>query len=453
MQSPPVKLPAKEPISWLWGLDHLAKVQTDQLSFYESLAQRYGDAVCLRFGPYRTWFFFHPDPIQELLTRQSDNLIRFKPIIDVIRQWNGDSLLVAEGESWKKRRRKVLPALQTKRLPNYGKTVVQLATNLCDSFDSQASNTGMVQIDTDSVMARLVLDISATSLFGNQPFNNGNEIERAIHVLSDTAFRESTSPFTLPDFLPLKSKRDKRWAMRVADDMVTRIVQQRLNEDSKENATDRGDLLSMLVEHHEGDALAIRNDSMSLLIASHETSGALLSWVFAMLVEHPSILHKITEEIETVLQGRLPEYSDFKELNYVRAVVEETLRLYPTAYALFTRTALKDLTLAGINIRKGDNVHIVPYTLHRSARWFNNPEEFQPTRFLNEPTWPKYAYLPFGAGPRVCIGQNFALMEACLALTTILQRWHPTKTDSKTVPEAKFSLRPKGGLLQTWTRV
>jgi len=134
-------------------------------------------------------------------------------------------------------------------------------------------------------------------------------------------------------------------------------------------------------------------------------------------------------------------------------VIEETLRLYPPAYALFTRSAEMDLSLGEVKIRRGDNVQIVPYTLHRSERWFKRADEFNPSRFLEAPTWPKYAYLPFGAGPRVCIGQNFGLMEACLVTATILQSWHPTSIQGDCVPEAKFSLRPKCGLPMIWRKV
>jgi len=447
-----LKISKRQPRRWLLGLDHLFHIKTDQLAFYESLEAEYGDVVRLQLGPYRTWLFFHPAPIEDLLTRQSNAFIRFKKLTDVVRQWNGDSLLLAEGDAWRVRRRKVLPAFQTKRLPNYGNAAVKHASRFCDKLGKKAANDEVVQIDTDAFMAQLTLDIATTTLFGSPPLSNGVEIEQAIQVLSDTAFRESTSPFTLPDWLPLKAKKKKLWAMKVMDEMVSGLVKARLADIEKGGAVDRGDLLSMLVEHHDSNALDIRNDSMSLLIAGHETSGALQSWVFALLAQHSDQLEILNTELESVLQGRSPNFTDLKNLKYLRAVIEESLRLFPPAYALFTRRAEKDVTLSDVKVKRGDNIQIIPYTLHRSERWFVNAEVFDPSRFLETPTWPKYAYLPFGAGPRVCIGQNFGLMEACLVTATVLQRWQPKQIIGRMVPDAKFSLRPKDGLQMIWEK-
>ena len=454
MSNPTLNISKRQPRRWLLGIDHLYRIKTGQLDFYKKLEADYGDVVRLQLGPYRTWLFFHPDPIEDLLTRQSKNFIRFKKLTDVVRQWNGDSLLLAEGEAWRVRRRKVLPAFKTKRLPFYGEAAVQHATRFCRTLEQHTEDSeegGQATIDTDASMAQLTLDIATTTLFGSEPLHNGADIERAIQVLSDTAFRESTSPFTLPDRLPLKAKKKKLWAMKIMDEMVTGLVSARLDEISQGGRSDRGDLLSVLVEHHEGDLLSIRNDSMSLLIAGHETSGALQSWIFALLAQHPDALKTLASELDTVLQGQPPCFADLKQLTYLRAVVEESLRLYPPAYALFTRCAESDVSLSGVKIKKGDNIQIVPFTLHRSERWFKEAEKFDPTRFLHDPSWPKYAYLPFGAGPRVCIGQNFGMMEACLVSATILQQWHPVKV-GQIEPEAKFSLRPKGGLPMTWVK-
>jgi len=452
MTYPKIKMSKSQPRKWLLGIDHLYRIKTDQLNFYKALENQYGDVVCLQLGPYRTWLLFHPDPIESLLAKNSKAFIRFRKLTDVVRQWNGDSLLLAEGEAWQTRRRKVLPAFQTKRLPNYGKAAVHHALRLCDRIDKQSNGAGSASLDTDAVMARLTLDIATTTLFGTDPVSNGDEIERALQVLSDTAFRESTSPLSLPDWLPVKAKKDKKWAMGVMDDLVTGLVNTRLEDIEQGGDADRGDLLSMLVEHHKGHALEIRNDSMSLLIAGHETSGALLSWIFSLLAQYPEACRKAQDELDAILGGRQADMSDLRELPYIRAIIDETLRLYPPAYALFTRQAIQDVDLAGVSVKAGDNIQIVPYTLHRSKRWFGEGDKFVPERFLSDATWPKYAYLPFGAGPRVCIGQNFGLMEACLVTATILQHWTPASVDTPVVTEAKFSLRPKGGLPMSWTK-
>ena len=440
--------PATQPRSWCFGLDHLIRIRRDQLAFYDDLRARYGDVVQLKLGPYRSWILFHPAPIEALLTDQWASFIRFKKLTDVVAQWNGNSLLLAEGEEWRERRRKVLPAFQTRRLANYGAMAVRHATQFADRLDQQTDSNGCVMFDTDAAMARLTLDIAVSSLFGADPPENGHEVEKALLVLSDTAFRESTSPLSIPDWFPLPAKHRKQWAMGIMDRLVVGLVERALRRDGN----DSGDLVSMLIEHHDRDALAIRNDAMSLLIAGHETSGALLSWIFACLSQNRDWLERISDELKQVLNSRAPKIEDLSLLKTVRAVVEETLRLYPPAYSLFLRQATIDVDLDGTAIAKGDLVQIVPFTLHRDARWFENPTMFDPARFLGEPTWPRYAYLPFGAGPRVCIGQNFALMEVCLVVATILQRSKPSRLDQLPALAPKFSLRPKNGMPMTWRR-
>jgi len=247
--------------------------------------------------------------------------------------------------------------------------------------------------------------------------------------------------------MPLAVKRDKKWAMKTMDDLVMGLVHERIERGAD---GDQSDLLASLIEQHGGDVEEIRNDVMSLLIAGHETSGALLSWLFACLANAPKWLEKLQQELETVLAAREPTAADLASLPILRAVIDETLRLYPPAYTLFLRQAEEDVDLLGIQVRKGDLVQVVPFITQRDPRFFNNPNAFDPSRFLTKPSWPQYAYLPFGAGPRVCIGQNFGLMEICLVAATLLQRMIPLGLDQHPTPLPKFSLRPLGGLPMTW---
>lgn len=437
---------AKQPSTLMLGLDHLLKIRGDQLQFYENMRATYGDVVRLRLGPYRSHLLFHPAHIEELLTRKWSKFIRFRKLTDVIRQWNGDSLLLAEGDEWRQRRRKVMPAFQTKRLPDYGVMAIAETEKLCETL-AQTAVDGELRIDTDARMARLTMDIATRTLFGAQPRSNGGEIEKAIQVLSDTAFRESTSLASLPDWFPLPDKHRKKWAMKIMDDLVRELVRERIERGTQ---GDQRDLLSSLIEQHDGDFEDIRNDVMSLLIAGHETSGALLGWLFACLARSPDWLTKLLQEIKDAIGTRSPSAADIANLPILRAIVDETLRLFPPAYTLFLRQAEEDIDLLGVKLRKGDLVQIVPFTTQRDPRFFINPTSFDPARFLTNPSWPQYAFLPFGAGPRVCIGQNFGLMESCLVVATLLQRMVPLATKGFPTPSAKFSLRPLGGLPMTW---
>ena len=442
------RIAAGQPAPWLLGVNHLMRIKQDQLRFYSDMRAQHGDAVPLRLGPYRSWLLFHPDHIEELLTRRWASFIRFRKLTDVVRQWNGDSLLLVEGEEWRARRRKVMPAFQTRRLPAYGRMAVEQTETLCIGLLEQ-SRGGALHFDTDAVMARLTLDIATRTLFGAAPRENGEEIERAIQILSETAFRESTSPLTLPDWLPLPAKRQKLWAMHVMDGAVSGLVRERMQ---RGEAGDQADLLATLIEEHNGVFTDIRNDVMSLLIAGHETSGALLSWLFSCLATEADWLRAVQEELERVLSGRAPEPADLLQLPILRAVVDETLRLFPPAYTLFLREAHEPVQLLDLTLRKGDLVQIIPFTTQRDPRFFERPDSFDPNRFLVEPTWPRYAFIPFGAGPRVCIGQHFGLMETCLVSATILRHLVPAPLDRVPEPLPQFSLRPKGGLPMGWVR-
>ena len=436
------------PHSLLFGLDHLLRIRHDQLRFYADLRAGHGDRVRLRLGPYRSWLLFHPRDIEAVLVRHAGSFVRFRKLTRVLAQWNGDSLVMAEGQRWRDRRRKVQPAFQTRRMADYAAIAVDHARRLCARFDGEAQD-GTLTVDTDVAMARLTLDIATGTLFGSLPLDNGDTVERAIQILSETAFRESASPFSLPDWVPLRAKTRKRWAIGVMDDVVSGLVGRRLDEPGE----DRGDLLSMLIEQHGSDFVPIRDDAMSLLIAGHETSGALLSWVFLALVEHPDWRARVTAEVADAAGRRVVTVADLAALPVLRAVIAEVLRLRPPAYTLFLRQATGAVVLDGATIAHNDLVQIVPYTVHRDPRWFPDPEHFDPSRFLGEPTWPTYAYLPFGAGPRVCIGQNFALVEAAVVAATVLQRWEPVAVPQSPAPEPKFSLRPRGGLPMTWRSI
>lgn len=446
----PPELGHGQPSSALLGIDHLLRIRSNQLAFYRELRDRHGDAVRLRLGPYRTWLLFHPEYVEAVLTREWQHFIRFEKLTNVVKQWNGPSLLLAEGSEWRERRRKVMPAFQSKRMPTYAAAAIDHAHRLTLQWSHLAGARREVAIDTDAVMARLTLDIATTTLFGAEPLPNGDEIQKAIQVLSDTAFHESTVPVVLPDWRVLPSKRRKRWAMELMDSTITGLIRRRLDDFASGGLRDRGDLLSMLVEHHEGNASEIRNDSMSLLIAGHETSGALLSWLFACLANNSVELSLVQAELDAALRERLPTLSDLRSLPVTTSAIEEALRLYPPAYSLFLRQATADVAIGDLRIRKGDNVQIVPHALHRDPRWYEEPQAFKPSRFRQAATWPQFAYLPFGAGPRVCIGQNFALMEACLVAATILRKWEPAPLATMPKPSAKFSLRPRCGLPMVW---
>lgn len=426
----------KGPSPALLGLDTLINIRRDQLGFYADMRARFGDTVPLRLGPYRSWLLFHPDQIEVVLASKAKKFIRFERMMKVLRQWNGESLFIAEGQSWHDRRRKVLPAFAQKKMPAYEAVFQQVAQDWVKHLSEKADTEGNLHLDADDIFAQIALDIALRTLFGGGFSEGMDQVSEHIKVLSKVAFRECASPFTLPDYLPLPGKREKKAAMAFMRDLVRGLVEDRL----KGHAGD--DLLQVLIETHVGDKQEICDDAMSLLIAGHETSGAALSWIFALLADHPAALSKCQNEVART--------NEVHEMNYLRAVVDEALRLYPPGYTLFLRQATEDVDIAGTAVKKGDLLQIIPYMTGRDPRFFVEPNQFRPERFLTEPTWPFFANIPFSAGPRACTGHQFALKEVSIIAAELLRAFQPRLSGAFPAPEPKFSLRPQNGLPMIW---
>lgn len=443
MQHPNIS--KKQPAPYLLGLDALNKIKKAPLSYYMSLKNNHGDAVRIQLGGHRCWFLFHPDHIEQVLAKQADKFIRFERIMKILRQWNGNSLLVAEGESWKERRRKILPAFKQQRMPQYA----QMITAQTSALICELTKTADKECEIDFVMAQHALDIAGVTLLSKTFSSQSQEISSAVHALSEIAYRETTSPFLLPTRLSMYFNKNKKNVVRIMKTTIKNIVKQRL--DGKESKD--SDLLSILIEHHGGDPNLIEEDVMSLLIAGHETSGATLSWLFLLLSQHPVILTKVHSELDSVIKNDFPSFDHLKKLPYLSAVIKETLRLYPAAYALFCRQVISDIELEGVSIRKGDLVQLLPYVTQRDERWFENADTFQPERFLDKEDWPQYAYFPFGAGQRVCIGQSFGMMEVMLTAASVLMNLTLAPEKEKALSmHPRFSLRPTTGSKVTFSK-
>ena len=321
-----------DPKSLLSGPNNLLWLKRDQLGFYAAMQARHGDAVLVRLGPYRMWLLFHPDAVGAVLTEHASAFIRFEPVMRILAQWNGRSLIISEGDRWRARRRQVLPAFASRRLPGYGDRIVARTLAFLDRWTAATAN-GVLTTDTDRAMAALALDVAVDTLFDKQMDGEAASIGAAVATLSDVAFQESTSLLRLPAWLHPPWSR-KRRAMGQMDQLVTGIVRDRLAG----QASDRGDLLSMLT-NQEDDARAIRDEVMTLLIAGHETSGALLTWAALALSQHPPVLESLQAELSTVLAGRPPAAADLPAMPLLRSVIEETLRLYEVVPSV--RTGLR----------------------------------------------------------------------------------------------------------------
>ena len=289
-------------------------------------------------------------------------------------------------------------------------------------------------------------------MFDAEMTGRAAQLGDAVADLSDIFVREISAVVSLPDWLPLPSKRRKRRALRLLDTMIRDIIRER-----RASGEDRGDLLSLLLlaTDDEGDGLGMsdeqaRDEAITAFNAGHDTTATALAWVWSLLATHADVQDRVSGEVREVLGGRPATFEDVARLEYTQRVIKESMRLYPPTWTLFAREACEDLTIGDWSIPKGSWVMMFPYVTHRDPRFFENPERFDPERFSDERAEqiPQYAYIPFGAGPHACIGASFATMEMTLIVATLIEQFQIelSARQGAIEPEPHVAMRPKGGL-------
>lgn len=427
------------------------RFQRDALDVLRQWHREYGDIACLGLGRLRFYWIFHPDLAREVLVNQAKKFRRTGRQVNVLREWAGDGLVTSDGDFWLRQRRLVQPAFNSKRFPSYAREMTGATSRLVDRWLQERS----APIEMNAAMTDLTLEIISGAFFGTSLAGQFRQLGEAVAFLSEYGTREIGRPFSLPNWLPLPGIRRKLQTIRFLNETIDRMIRER-----RASNEDRGDLLSMLLHatDEEGDGKGLtdqqaRYQAMTLFLAGHDTTAGALPWVWYLLAKNPEAETRLVEEVERVLDGRTPAAQDLPQLAYTHGVVKETLRLYPQAYVLFARAAAEDIELAGYRIPRGSQVYPVPYIIHHDARWHPDPERFDPERFAPErfDRLPSCAWIPFGAGPRACIGAAFATMEMVLIVATVVQRVRlalaPGQDDPEPLPN--FSLRPKGGLQMT----
>jgi cytochrome P450 len=433
------------------GLATGRNFRRDALGLLRKWHRDYGDIVYLGVGTLRFYWLFHPGLAREVLITQARRFRRAGRQVEVLREWDGDGLVTSDGDFWLRQRRLVQPAFNAGRFPGYARQMTAAASRLVDRWLKEQP----ASIEMNTAMTDLTLEIMADTFFGADLSSETRRLGEAVAVLSEYAVRELGKPFSLPNWVPLPGIRRKLRAIRFLNETIDRLIRER--RASKE---DRGDLLSMLLHatDDEGDGRGmtdeqVRHEAMTLFLAGHDTTAGVLPWVWYLLARHPQAEARLVEEVDRVLHGRTPTADDLPRLAYAQMVVKETLRLYPQAYVLFARVAAEDVELGGYRIRRGSQLFPVPYIIHHDARWHPDPERFDPERFTPErfDQLPSCAWIPFGAGPRACIGAAFATMEMVLIVATVVQRVRLSLAPGQGDPEPLplFSLRPRGGLRMT----
>jgi cytochrome P450 len=427
-----------------WALAR--RFQNQLLEFPTELARTYGDLAHFRLGPVHFYFVNHPELVKEVLITRGKSFKKLPRVIKALSQVDGNGLVLSDGDFWLRQRRLVQPAFSTKRFDGYAKIVVDSARQSVDSWKLGS------QIDVVHEMRRLALAIVARTLFGAEVSDTEGILGTATETISEIVTRETSRLIQWPQWFPTADNRRKRAAIQVVDRVIRRIIRER-----RANGEDRGDLLSMLLAavDEEGDGTRMtdeqaRDEVITLFNAGHDTTASSLGWTWYLLAKHPDVATRIRDEVRSVLQGRPASYADVATLVYTTQVVKESMRLYPPTWALIPRVAKQPVTIGEYELPKGAWVYIYPWVLHRDPRFFPDPERFDPDRFAPDrvDSIPQHAYIPFGAGPHVCIGNTFATMEMALALATIVPRCRLTLPPDHppVIPEPLIAIRPRDGL-------
>lgn len=426
------------------------RLATDRLALMTTAALEYGDAVRMRIGPKTLYFFNHPDHAKHVL---ADNSASYHKGIGLVqaRRALGDGLLTSEGELWRKQRDVVQPAFQHKRIARQAGAIAEEAAGLVARLRAHAAGR---PVDVVQEMTRLTLGVLGRTLL-DADISGFGAVGHSFEAVQDQAMFEMVTLSAVPTWIPLpkqvRFRRARRELHRVTDQLVM------LDRAPGEDGGAGDDVVSrlMLSTRAETDGRVRRqrmdDELVTLLLAGHETTASTLSWAFYLIDRHPDVRERLHAEAADVLGDRLPVYEDLHRLTYTSMVLEEVMRLYPPVWIL-TRQAQQDDTVGGYHVPAGSDVLICPYTLHRHPSFWEDPGRFDPGRFDKSLSSerPRYAYIPFGAGPRFCVGNHLGLMEATFALALVSRDLRLTlQPGRRVVPEPMLSLRVRGGLPMT----
>jgi cytochrome P450 len=410
---------------------------------------RQGEIVPLKIGLKRGHLVSDPAIVRHILLENISNYDKRTPAFDAVRVVLGNGMLTSGGAFWKRQRRISQPAFHGESVQRFGPIIERLAAECATDWEV-AARAGTT-VDASADMMKVTLRIVAATLFGDDLAGDAEEINRVFpEILACLSVRVS-SPMRAPLWMPTANNRRLQPALAALDAIVTRLIatkRRRLAGSAMHGASHR-DLLTILMlarDEETGEVMSdsqLRDEVMTLLIAGHETTANALSWLWVLLDRHPDEQERLRAELLAATAGRAPGVADLPKLPRLKAVISETLRLYPPVW-MFDRRALGPDDLAGTRVRKGDLVIFCPYAIHRLPQLWRDPEAFRPERFQagHEEQRNKFAYLPFSAGPRTCIGNSFAMMESQIIVGTLLSRFRGRLAEpSPVIPLPRVTLR------------
>jgi len=419
----------------------------DPLDMLRRYAREYGDIVRLPVLRQIRILLNHPDWIEQVLVVQHGKFHKSVLMNRVIEPMLGQGLLLSEGDFWRRQRRLAQPAFHRARINEYAAAMTGIA-----EAHVRAWRDGETR-DVAREMMALTLEIAVRTLFGTTLPGTAEHVGSAITFLMRYQLTRMRAPLRIPESWPTPNNRRAQRESEMLDALVYRIISER---QARNAASPGGDLLSLLMDAMDEDGTQmtprqLRDETMTLFLAGHETTAQMLSWTWYLLGENPAAEARLHEELHGVLGGRPPEVADLARLPFLHAVMNESLRLYPPAY-LLARTSVEPCEIGGYDFPAGSTFVMAQWVMHRDARFYGAPDAFRPERWLDglAQRLPAGAYFPFGDGPRRCIGQGFALLEAAIVIGTLAQRFRMRLVAGHPVaPEPLVTLRPRHGLRMT----
>jgi cytochrome P450 len=434
---PATRVPPSSKGHFVFG--NLGDLRQDALAFFTRTAREFGDVASFRVGPRRSVLVSHPALIEEILVTNARSFTKHSGA-RMLKTTLGNGLLTSEGPFWLRQRRLIQPSFSRERIATYAPVVVDLADRAGSTWKDGETR------DVHADMTRLTLEIIARSMFGADVSEQAVVVGEAVAELAAAQVRRFQSFFRLPPVLPTRANLRRRGAARQIDSILYDIIRKR--RESKEAGDDLLGILIRVADADDGSRMTdqqLRDEAITLFLAGHDTTALTLTWGLYLLARHSEAARALEKELDEVLAGRAPTAADIPRLRYNDMVIREILRLYPSAYVV-GRAPIKAYEVGGYTVEPGGTILMSQWVVHRDPRWYDEPEQFRPERWADtaNSTRPKFSYFPFGGGPRICVGNHFAMMEALLVLATVARNWRVSvpEGEAPVAPKPQITLRP-----------
>lgn len=437
------KAPMAKPYRLGW--QEMGEFRRDQLRKIDELTERFGRVAHVSMLGIPIYFVSDPDVIRELLVRHPAELHKDRFTSHMFKRFLGDGILTAEDEKWQQQRKLIQPIFHATHIHDFAVVFASEAREMCDRW--HVGNTYQLEQE----MMALTLRIICRTMFSADIEGLVDKMDKLLKVICGEAQLQLTIGLPIPNWVPLPTYRRQNQAIKGIHELLRTIIHKRQSQLQSGEAVPT-DLLTMLLtaKYEDGQPMTdtqVLHECMTIFFAGHETTAVSLTWAWAMLLQHPAILQKLTEEITKIVGERQISYADLAQMPYLSQVIKESLRLYPPAPAV-ARMVTQPFAINGYDFKHKATVVISINTLHQQAAFYPEPQRFNPDRFAPDQEQPhRYAYLPFGAGSRTCVGNAFALLEMQIILATMIQALNLSLVPGQEfVPQQLITLKPRDGV-------